>query len=146
MINFWRVANGMWAIAFMSQDDHENADKKARIQRLVKLIPTTIFLLSMSISTPVASFTGEQFYMFQESYETYKEYEVGSMLQNGFYAGYIKGVVDILQAQEKICLSKETTAENILDHVSKFMSDNPEFISLPALITVTGALKEAYEC
>jgi len=51
MINFWRVANGMWAFAFMAQDAEE-ADKKARIQRFRRFL--RIERLKMIVGIPLA--------------------------------------------------------------------------------------------
>jgi len=51
MINFWRVANGMWALSFMSRDAEE-ADKKARIHRFRRFI--RVERLKMIVGVPLA--------------------------------------------------------------------------------------------
>lgn len=51
MINFWRVANGMWAFVFISQDAEE-AGQKARIQRFRRFL--RIERLKMIVGIPLA--------------------------------------------------------------------------------------------
>ncbi len=64
----------------------------------------------------------------------------------GNCTGYIWGVADVLEASKLYCPTEDSTNGEIVDIVTKYLTDHPETRDRYALRSVMAALSTAFPC
>ncbi len=59
---------------------------------------------------------------------------------------YIRGVVDMLNAQRKVCISFEIDSSQVVRVITNYLDNNPGVLHFPRGVLVQQALTDAFPC
>ncbi|MCK0714516.1 Rap1a/Tai family immunity protein [Chromohalobacter sarecensis] len=91
-------------------------------------------------------YNGADLLDFQRHYQQFRADESYDTSKFFTYTGYVLGIFDRLESQEKLCAPSDVRGRDILDEVSQYLESASESWSEPASDVVTEALKKAYAC
>jgi hypothetical protein len=68
-------------------------------------------------------------------------------LEAGFYAGYVAGVAEVTRLKDNISWCEDSvTVSQLVKVVSRYLTNTPEKLHLPANTLIIEALKGAFPC
>ena len=118
--------------------------------KIASLLAGLLLAYSGSLFAGPHLWSGNQLLPYYQAYESVTANRESSrdLASFGLYLGYIRGTYEILVGSpDKImCIDNSVTLEQIARVVGRYMIENPQQLSLPAIYLVQKSLKDAYPC